>query len=151
MPRLPRSRGNGIAKHLDGATALFTAVGPESYISPDWYAEGPAGVSTWNYVAVELEGSVAAVDEDGLRRHLEQLGDEQEAKLPKQTWRLDKVDAATVAKLLRAITGFRLTFTAWRGTFKMNQNKSPEARLAVANALDGPCRRSVGALMRATG
>lgn len=143
------SRGNGIARHLDGATALFTAFGPESYISPDWYGEGPAGVPTWNYVAVELEGSVAAMDEDGLRRHLEQLGDEQEARLPKQPWRLDKVDPATVAKLLRAITGFRLTVTAWRGTFKMNQNKPEPARLAAADALDALDRRSMAALMRA--
>lgn len=142
------SRGNGIARHLDGATALFTAFGPESYISPDWYGEGPAGVPTWNYVAVELEGTVAAMDEDGLRRHLAQLGDEQETRLPKQPWRLDKVDPAVVAKLLRAITGYRMTVTAWRGTFKMNQNKSSEARLAAADALDILGRRSVAALMR---
>lgn len=142
------SRGNGIARHLGGAPALFTVIGPESYISPDWYGEGPAGVPTWNYVTVELEGNVEAMDEHGLRAHLAQLGNEQEARLPKEPWRLDKVDPAQIVKLLRGIIGFRLTVTAWRGTFKMNQNKPESARLAAADALDAIGRRSVAMLMR---
>lgn len=141
-------RGNGIARHLSGATALFTVVGPESYVSPDWYGLGADQVPTWNYVAVELEGAVTRMDDDALRAHLDQLGAEQEARLPKQPWTLAKAHPAYVAKLLRGIIGYRLTVTAWRGTFKMNQNKSPEARLAAAAALDAIGRRSVASLMR---
>ena len=40
------SRGNGLARHLDGAAAVFAVLGPEGYISPDWYGLGPAQVPT---------------------------------------------------------------------------------------------------------
>lgn len=141
-------RGNALARHLSGAAALFTAIGPESYVSPDWYGLGDDQVPTWNYAAVELEGSVARMPDDDLRAHLDQLGAENETRLPKAPWTLAKADPAYVAKLLRGIIGFRLTVTAWRGTFKMTQNKPPEARLAAAAALDALGRRSVAALMR---
>jgi transcriptional regulator len=143
-------RGNALVRHLAGATAVFTAIGPESYVSPDWYGLGNDQVPTWNYVAVELEGPVARMHDEDLRAHLDQLGAENEAPLPKTPWTLAKAEPAYVAKLLRGITGFRLTVTAWRGTFKMSQNKPLEARLAAADALDAIGRRSVAALMRAT-
>lgn len=143
-------RGNAITRHLDCATALFTVIGPEAYISPDWYGLGPDQVPTWNYIAVELEGQVARMDDDGLRRHLDQLGAEQEEKLaPKAPWRLDKVAPPKVDTLLRGIIGFRMTVTAWRGTRKLNENKPLAARLAAADALDALGRRSVAAMMRA--
>ena len=31
------SRGNRLAKHVDGARALFVVNGPHAYVSPDWY------------------------------------------------------------------------------------------------------------------
>lgn len=142
-------RGNALVRHLAGASALFTALGPDSYISPDWYGLGNDQVPTWNYAAVELEGTITRMGDAGLRAHLDQLGAENEALLPKQPWTFDKADPAYVAKLLRGIAGFRLSVVTWRGTFKMNQNKPPEARLAAAAALDAIGRRSVAALMRA--
>lgn len=142
-------RGNALARHLAGATALFTVMGPDSYVSPDWYGLGHDQVPTWNYLAVELEGSVARMEEGELRAHLDLLSAAEEARLPKQPWTTAKMPDKALAALLRGIVGFRLTVTAWRGTFKMNQNKPEGARLAAADALDVLGRRSVAALMRA--
>lgn len=141
-------RGNALVRHLAGATALFTVLGPHAYISPDWYNLDNDQVPTWNYAAVELEGAVTPMADAALRAHLDQLGAENEAGLPKQPWTLDKADPAYVARLLRGIVGFRLTVSEWRGTYKMNQNKPEPARLAAADALDALGRRSVAALMR---
>lgn len=143
------SRGNGLARHLDGATGLFSLLGPDAYVSPDWYDMGPDEVSTWNYVAVELEGMLVRMDDDGLLAQLDALAHEQERRLaPKPEWKRDKVDPAKIAKMLTAITGYRLEIKAWRGTRKLGQNKPDAARLAAADALEAQGRGAMAALMR---
>jgi transcriptional regulator len=146
------SRGNGIARHLDGASALFTAIGPDAYVSPDWYGEGTQEVPTWNYVAVELEGTIRRMDRDALLAQIEALSHANEARLaPKPEWTVAKVDPLRLEQMLGAITGFRLEVQAWRGTRKLGQNKSDAARLSAADALDAQGRRAVARWMRHPG
>jgi transcriptional regulator len=143
------ARGNGIARHLHGMTGLFVAQGPDAYVSPDWYANGPDEVPTWNYVTVELEGRLTRMDEAGLLDQLDRLSHEQEARLaPKPEWTRAKADPAKIAKLATAIIGFRLEVVAWRGTRKLGQNKPDSARLSAADALDTQGRRAVAHWMR---
>ena len=54
------SRANALAGHLEGATALIVANGPDGYISPRWYANRDT-VPTWDYVALEFEGLVSVL------------------------------------------------------------------------------------------
>lgn len=143
------ARGNGIARHLDGATALFVAQGPDGYVSPDWYGLGPDQVPTWNYVAVELEGTMRRMEHDALVAQLDQLSAEQEAKLDKAPWTRAKMDAALFDKMTSAIIGFRLEVQAWRGTLKLGQNKPDEARLSAANGIEASGRRGIAHWMRA--
>ena len=51
-------------------------------------------------------------------------------------------------KMLGAITGFEMRVTAMRGTAKLGQNKSPEARVKVAAALEARGQRAMALLMR---
>lgn len=143
------ARGNGIARHLDGATALFTAHGPDAYVSPDWYGLGPDDVPTWNYVAVELEGRMARMAREELIAQIDALSHEQEVRLaPKPAWTRAKADPAWIDKLLGAIIGFRLEVQAWRGTRKLGQNKPDAARLSAADALEAQGRRAIAHWMR---
>jgi transcriptional regulator len=143
------ARGNGIARHLDGATGLFSVQGPDAYVSPDWYGTGPNEVPTWNYVAVELEGRVTRTDNEGLVAILDAISHEQERRLaPKPAWTRGKMDPALFAKMTGAIIGYRLEVQAWRGTLKLGQNKPDAARLSAADALDAQGRRAMAALMR---
>lgn len=143
------ARGNGIARHLDGAPALFTVQGPDAYVSPEWYGLGPDEVPTWNYVAVELEGRAVRMDRDALIAQIDALGHEQESRLaPKAEWTRAKVDSKRIDAMLNAIIGFRLEITAWRGTRKLGQNKPDDARLAAADALEGQGRRAIAHWMR---
>jgi transcriptional regulator len=142
------SRGNGIARHLDGRDALFVAQGPDAYISPDWYGIDDQ-VPTWNYLAVELEGRVARMDGDALLDQVDRLSAEQEARLaPKPAWTRGKMNPAIADKMLGAIIGFTLEVTAWRGTRKLGQNKPDTVRLAAADALDASGKRAMAHLMR---
>lgn len=144
------ARGNGLTRHLDGATALFNLLGPDAYVSPDWYGLGPDQVPTWNYVAVELEGRVTRLDDAGLLDQIDRLSAVHEARLaPKAPWTRAKSDPAYIDRLLRGIIGFRLDVSAWRGTMKLAQTKPAAARHAVADALETRGRRATAHLMRA--
>ena len=60
------SRGNALTPYLAaGFRGVMASLGPEAYVSPDWYA-GADQVPTWNYLTVEAEGPVVAMDEAGL-------------------------------------------------------------------------------------
>jgi len=143
------ARGNALTRHLAGATALFTVLGPDGYVSPDWYRLDANQVPTWNYVAVELEGVVTPLDHDALVAQLDALAEQQEARLaPKPPWSRGKMEPAAFDAMLRGITGFALRIQAWRGTAKLNQNKPERARLAAADALAASGRPAIAHWMR---
>ncbi|MGY2734990.1 FMN-binding negative transcriptional regulator [Sphingomonas sp. UYP23] len=146
------SRGNGITRHLDGATGLFVAQGPDGYISPDWYDLGNDQVPTWNYVAVELEGRMRRLDQAGLVAQLDQLAAEQEARLePKPPWTRAKMTPSVFEQMTRGIVGFTLEVQGWRGTRKLGQNKPDAARLSAADGVEAAGRRGIAYWMRNPG
>ena len=127
------SRGNLVYQALaEGAEALFVANGPHAYISPDWYGL-PDRVATWSYVSVELNGKVAQLAEDALIRLLDDMSAEHEEKLaPKAPWHRGMMSPGRFEGLLKAIAGFELHITDWRGTAKVDQDKPAEVRGRIA-------------------
>ena len=142
------ARGNALAKHLNGADGLFVVNGPDGYISPDWYGIVDQ-VPTWNYVALELQGPVAKMDEAALIAQADALSENREARLaPKPMWTRDKMADGLFDKMLRGISGFEMTISAWRSTVKLGQNKSPEVRAAAADGAEAAGNRAIAHLMR---
>jgi transcriptional regulator len=143
------ARGNGIAKHLHGSEMLLVVNGPDAYISPDWYGLDHNQVPTWNYLALELQGTVIRMDRDALIAQVEAVTASQEARLaPKPVWTRDKMDPGHFDKMLGAIIGFELQVTGWRGTAKLGQNKPESAREGAAAALNARGQNAVAHLMR---
>lgn len=144
------ARGNALTRHLDGATALAVVNGPDGYISPRWYPDGGAGqVPTWNYVALELEGRVRRMDDDGLLGLVTALSDKHEARVSSgKPWTMDKLDDTRRKGLLSAIVGFEMEVQAWRETLKLGQNKTAEDRAALADGLDGEGAHAIAHMMR---
>jgi transcriptional regulator len=143
------SRGNAVHSALAaGGDALFVANGPHAYISPEWYGLEDR-VPTWNYVAVELEGPVRALEPDALVRLLDDLSAEQEARLaPKPPWTRAKMSEGRFEGLLKSISGFEMQVAAWRGTAKVDQDKPQEVRTRIADALAERGEREMAATMR---
>ena len=142
------ARGNALARHLDGATALAVVNGPDGYVSPRWYGD-PAQVPTWNYVAVEMEGRVRRMADEGLAGLLETLSARHEARLSQgQPWTMAKLSEAKLAGLLAAIVGFEIEVLAWRPSFKLSQNKPASDRERVAAGLEAEGSGAIAALMR---
>lgn len=143
------SRANALSRHLDGMTALVLVNGPDAYVSPRWYAE-QGSVPTWNYVALELEGRVRKMEEEGLAGHIEALGRRQEGRITSggQPWTPDSVPRDHWNKLIRGVVGFELEVLAWRPTLKLSQNKDAVTREQVAEGLEANGAAALAQLMR---
>jgi transcriptional regulator len=141
------ARANALTPHLDGATALVTLNGPDGYISPRWYADRDT-VPTWDYVALELEGRVRRMAEEGLDAFLHTLIDRHEARLGGEPWRAGEASAALWSRLLRGIVGFELEILAWRPTLKLSQKKAPGERARIAAGLEAGGSPALAQLMR---
>ena len=141
------SRGNGLTRHLDGATALAVVQGPDAYVSASWYAAADQ-VPTWNYVAVEMEGVVRKLDRDALTSQLDTLSADHEARVgANPPWTRDKTSPAVISKLTDAIIGFEMTISAWRPTVKLSQNKPADERARVIEGLKAQGHGALAHLM----
>ncbi|MBC2776431.1 FMN-binding negative transcriptional regulator [Parasphingopyxis marina] len=141
------ANGNALRRHLEGKTALFVITGADAYVSPDWYGE-PDHVPTWNYVSVELEGSVAKLSKDELVAGIDALAAEHEGRLEKTPWTRAKMADGLFDKMTGAITGFAMEVKAWRGTIKLGQNQSEQARRGAADAIEANGRAAIAHWMR---
>ncbi len=133
------ARSNPIARAGLPAPALIAVTGPDAYISPDWYGphdQVPDQVPTWNYVAVHLRGHLEPLPEHTLRPHVDALSAEHEGRIAdKRPWTSAKMTTGAMPRMMRMILPFRFHVTSVEGTWKLNQNKTPEIRARAADAL----------------
>lgn len=129
------ARGNALALHLDGLTALASVGGPGHYVSPNWYAQPANNVPTWNYQAVEVEGPVRALDMAALEALLNLSSATFEPRVG-EDWTMAKMERPRAEAMMRAITGFELTPAAIRTTLKASQNRSDADAEGVIAALE---------------
>ncbi len=131
-------RSNPLARACaEPIPARLSVMGPDSYISPDWY-EMVHQVPTWNYVAVQLDGMLHPMPDEAMRDVLDRLSDHFEQRLlPKAPWTADKMPADTLARLMRMIVPFRFEVEKVESTWKLGQNKPAENRMAAARQVKG--------------
>lgn len=144
--RFHLSRANRAAA-MDGKRAIVSCLGPDAYVSPDWYGS-PDQVPTWNYLAVEAEGPLRQLDEAELTRLLDDLSAAHEARLaPKPAWTRAKMTPGRFEAMLKAIIGYELRVEDLGGTRKLGQNKKLDERIGAAEGL-APFNPGMAALMR---
>ena len=145
------ARANPQAADLDrGAEVLAIFPGPHAYISPSWYAAGPA-VPTWNYASVHAYGTARAIsDREWLRDLLDRLSALHEAR-EAAPWRMDDLPEAYLELMLGGIVGIEIEVSRLEGKFKLSQNRPAVDRPRIIAALeqrDDENSRDVAALMR---
>jgi transcriptional regulator len=147
--RFHLSRANPVARALvDGGTVLAVITGPHAYVSPDWYGVEDQ-VPTWNYLSAELEGPARILGADETAALLDDLSDRFEGDLlPKPVWKRGKMSEGRFETLLKMIVGYEVAVERFEGITKLGQNKPPEARAAVAEALEAVGEREISGLMR---
>jgi transcriptional regulator len=109
-----------------GGEVLAIFSGPHAYISPAWYAGGPA-VPTWNYVDVHAYGTLRLIeDDDWLRRFVQRLSDRHEAGNA-EPW---------TTGMMKGIIGLEIAVTRLEGKYKLSQNRPAADRPLIAAALE---------------
>jgi transcriptional regulator len=141
------ARGNALARHLAGETALIVINGPDAYVSPRWYANRDT-VPTWDYVALELEGRVRRMDDDGLEAFLHAAIEKHEGRLAGTPWLAQESSDKVWSGLFRGIVGFEMEVLAWRPTLKLSQNKPAEDRERIALGLEQAGSAALAHLVR---
>jgi transcriptional regulator len=141
------ARGNALTRYLPGQEALVVVNGPDAYVSPRWYADRNT-VPTWDYLALELQGPVRKMAEEGLVGLLEALIERHESRIPGEPWTRDEVADDKFRPMLGMIVGFEMEVRAWRPTLKLSQNKSAEERAAIAEGLEAHGSPALASLIR---
>ena len=122
-----------------GGPTIAIFQGPQSYISPSWYAtkrEHGRVVPTWNYIAVHVHGTLEVVeDEAWLLAHLNDLTRENE-DMRDAPWEVSDAPAEFIRGLTRAIVGLRLRVTRVEGAWKMAQHRSEGDRPGTIAGLE---------------
>jgi transcriptional regulator len=113
---------------------LLIVCGDDAYVSNDWYASRD-NVSTWLYEAVHISGVAHVREHADNRGHGDALLAVSEARLPKRPWDLAQMEPAKRESMLAAIRVIDLVVDQIEGQLKLNQHKSDEDHVAVANHL----------------
>ena len=126
---------NPLVELADGVRRFLLIVsGDDAYVSNDWYASRD-NVSTWLYEAVHLSGVAHLRERDDNRAHGDALLAVSEARLPKQPWGLAQMEPTKRETMLASIRVIDLVVDQIEGQSKLNQHKSDEDHVAVANQL----------------
>jgi transcriptional regulator len=126
---------NPLVSLADGSRRFLLIIsGDDAYVSNDWYASRD-NVSTWLYQAVHLSGVAHLRERDDNRAHGDTLLAVSEARLPKLPWDLTQMEPTKRETMLASIRVIDLVVDEIEGQSKLNQHKSDEDHVAVANQL----------------
>lgn len=132
------ARANPLWQVPPNENLLLVFQGPQTYISPNWYAtkaEGGKVVPTWNYAVVHVHATLAPVQEpEALLDILTRLTNRHEAA-QSHPWQVSDAPADFTHKLLGQIVGIRLDITRMQGKWKVSQNQPEINRPSVVAGL----------------
>lgn len=115
------------------AKAKVVFHGPHAYISPTWYSN--AGVPTWNYAVVHVEGAFKLIeDNDKLLKVITELSNKYEQNR-QPSWNIVDFPTERLQKMMTAIFAFEISIEKITAKFKISQNKSLEDKQNVITGL----------------
>lgn len=132
------AKGNDLWRVSASDELLLVFQGPQSYISPNWYAtkqdEGKV-VPTWNYAVVHVHARLTAIHApQAVRDILISLTRTHEGPQP-HPWQLDDAPEAFTNRLIDNIVGLRLDVLRMQGKWKVSQNQPSVNRASAISAL----------------
>lgn len=113
--------------------AVFT--GPHTYVSGSWYSN-PHTASTWNYMSVQISGTIQFLPDEGLIELMKKLTLRFEDNNPGSSTIYDNLPADYLKKLMPAITGFEIKAEAIENVFKLSQNRDEQSYLNIIEKLE---------------
>ncbi len=149
------ARANPLWQHQpQDADALAIFHGPDSYITPSWYAsksEDGRVVPTWNFVSVHAKGRLRVVDDaKWLRAQLDMLTAHNERPFV-HPWAVSDAPHDFTDKLIEAIVGIEIVITDLKGKWKVSQNRPARDRASVSEGLHLHGQNAMADLVRSRG
>ena len=136
-----------LADLVSGGEVLAIFTGPHAYISPGWYAGGPA-VPTWNYADVHAYGRVRLIEDKAwLRTFLRRLTDRHEARSA-APWRMQDLPERYLQGMLNGIVGLDIAVDRLEGKYKLSQNRPAADRPRIVAALETQGEADAAAVAR---
>lgn len=111
-----------------GEPATVCFQGAHGYISPRAYLNARLHVPTWNYVFVELEGTIVPLDRVATREVVVSLCRRFE---PEKGYRPEEAEPGLLDGLLDAIVGIELRISRMTTKLKLSQNRDSADRAGV--------------------
>ena len=132
------ARANEQWKDLDGQKVLTVFQGPQSYVSPSYYAtkrETGKVVPTWNYAMVQARGLVKVrADAEWLDAQIDRLTSQHEGRRA-HSWAVSDAPRSYIESQLRGIVGIAIDIETIEGKWKVSQNRQEADRRGVAEGL----------------
>ncbi len=133
------ARANPLWQDYDPShEALVIFQGPQSYVSPSFYASKKATgkvVPTWNYVCVQAYGRLKVIEaQNWLIDQIRALTKLNEANQP-VPWTIEDAPADFIAAMLNAIVGIEIDISRIEGKWKLSQNRPASDRASLIEAL----------------
>jgi len=136
------ARANPHWEGLEGQDVLIVFNGPHAYVSPRWYAKGPA-VPTWNYAAVHSKGILSMLSAEQTLTCVEELVAQHDPAVSTNT---ELIPDTFKQKLLNGIVGFKVELTHLEGKWKLGQHRSRDDQVGVHRHLSESESREAQAL-----
>ncbi|MDQ8046156.1 MAG: FMN-binding negative transcriptional regulator [Solirubrobacteraceae bacterium] len=111
---------------------LMIFAGPHGYISPSWYAPADEAIPTWNFSTAHCYGVPEVLGDDENVAVLSRLTDHFEDRMPDRR----ELSPEVARQVARGTVGIRVPITRFVCKVKMSQNKDPETRRRVIDALE---------------
>jgi transcriptional regulator len=128
------SRANPHAKLFsENPQALVIFQGAHAYISSSWYTH--ESVSTWNYSAVHVYGTLRILTDDELWDSVGHLTAKYEAHVEKPLL-MEHMSTDSLKKEIRGIIGFEMTLDEVHAKAKLSQNRKDVDYQQVVEALE---------------
>jgi transcriptional regulator len=128
------ARGNRQWKTFEQAgevLAIFS--GPHAYISASWYDH--ENVSTWNYVAVHVYGTLRVQSNEELTASLKHLVDKYEKDSEKPV-HVEDLSADYLKHALMGVVGFEIDIQKMEGSYKLSQNRDAVNHEVIVRELE---------------
>lgn len=134
------ARANPLGKLVEPSVEVLVIFhGPESYISPNWYAtrhETGRVVPTWNYAVVHAYGNLRVIDDPSwILVQLDELTAAHEQAMP-NPWKIGDAPVEFTERLINEIVGIEISITRLCGKWKVSQNQPEINQLSVVAGLE---------------
>ncbi|WP_026947111.1 FMN-binding negative transcriptional regulator [Algoriphagus marincola] len=120
---------------LENKKALVMFTGPTCYVSATWYNNPNIG-STWNYMTVQVSGTLSFMSEDDLISLMKKLTLKFESENFESSTIFDNLPNSYLNRMIPAIVGIEIKVNHISSIFKLSQDKDETSYLNVISKLE---------------